>query len=303
MPRKKNSKAPKQPPKKRGRKPKGGKIINSIKENKIVDTTTENIILHLKCNSSDINDSVDETNIKSFNIRSNKKNNMNFEVYSNKNNNNTNNTITKDSESDNIVPQVKVDVCYNEIWQKIRNLQVKLHKNDIEDKRSGCFWCTYAFDNPPFYIPKRMRNGTIEAYGCFCSPECAVAYLKNEKLNDSTMWERYSMLNNIYGKICDYEKNIKPAPNPYYTLDRFYGNLSIQEWRALLKSDRVLMVVDKPLTKIMPDMYEENNETPDIYSSILDNSSSSNKAYSLYRNKSVSSKKKILSNTFNLNNV
>ena len=47
MPRKKNSKAQKQPPKKRGRKPKGGKIINSIKENKIVDTTTENIILHL----------------------------------------------------------------------------------------------------------------------------------------------------------------------------------------------------------------------------------------------------------------
>ena len=131
MPRKKNSKAPKQPPKKRGRKPKGGKIINSIKENKIVDTTTENIILHLKCNSSDINDSIDETNIKSFNISSNKKNNMNFEVYSNKNNNDNNNKITKDSEIDSIVPQVKVDVCYNEIWQKIRNLQVKLHKNDI----------------------------------------------------------------------------------------------------------------------------------------------------------------------------
>ena len=111
------------------------------------------------------------------------------------------------------------------------------------------------------------------------------------------------LINIIQCKICDYDKNIKPAPNPYYTLDRFYGNLSIQEWRALLKSDRVLMVVDKPLTKIMPDMYEENNETPDIYSSILDNSSSSNKTYSLYRNKSVSSKKKILSNNFNLNNV
>ena len=140
MPRKKkNSKGPKQPPKKRGRKPKGGKIISSIKTNTIEDTTTENIILHLKCNSSDINETNDETNIKSFNISSNKKNNMNFEVYSNKNNDIV--TINSKSKNNNdSVPQVKVDVCFNEIWEKIRNLQVKLHKNDIEDKRSGCFF-------------------------------------------------------------------------------------------------------------------------------------------------------------------
>ena len=43
-------------PKKRGRKPKGGKIINNIDhkiENKIVKT---NIILHLKCSLKDITD-------------------------------------------------------------------------------------------------------------------------------------------------------------------------------------------------------------------------------------------------------
>ena len=63
------------------------------------------------------------------------------------------------------------------------------------------------------------------------------------------------------------------------------------------------MVVDKPLTKVMPDMYEENNELPDIYSSILDNNYGKNNSYSLYRNKSVSSKSSIVNNNFSKSNT
>ena len=77
------------------------------------------------------------------------------------------------------------------------------------------------------------------------------------------------MLNNIYGKIYNYEKSIKPAPNPFYTLDKYHGNLSINEYRKLLFDDRLLLVVDKPLTKIVPELYEENNEVPNIYSNLL----------------------------------
>ena len=124
MPRKKNSKAPKQPPKKRGRKPKGGKILNSIKQNTIEDTTTENIILHLKCNSSDINETNDETNIKSFNISSNKKNNMNFEVYSNKNNKTKDVLTMVNNKNDQQVPQVNVDVCFNQIEKIIQSNKI-----------------------------------------------------------------------------------------------------------------------------------------------------------------------------------
>jgi hypothetical protein len=44
------------PPKKRGRKPKGGKIVKTltdVNKNQIMKKT--NIILHLKCSSSDLN--------------------------------------------------------------------------------------------------------------------------------------------------------------------------------------------------------------------------------------------------------
>ena len=68
------------------------------------------------------------------------------------------------------------------------------------------------------------------------------------------------MLNHIYSKVYNYTKNIKPSPNPYYMLEKFYGNLSIQEYRALLKNERLFLVVDKPLTRVMPELHEDNDD-------------------------------------------
>ena len=145
----------------------------------------------------------------------------------------------------------------------------------------------------------KYENKCYDVYGCFCSPECAVAYLKNENIDTSTLWERYCLLNNIYSKIYDYTKNIKPAPSPYYTLDRYYGNLSIQEYRKLLQNDRLLLVVDKPMTKILPELYEENNEVPNVYSNLLNNNNESkNKDYRLKRKSNNVSKSQLLTSNF-----
>jgi len=76
----------------------------------------------------------------------------------------------------------------------------------------------------------------------------------------STKFERFYLLNFIYSKIYKYNKNIKPAPNPYYLLDKYYGNLSIHEFRSLLKSDRLFLIIDKPLTRILPEFHEDNDE-------------------------------------------
>ena len=96
MPRakKNNIEIEKPPPKKRGRKPKGGKIITEIKPNsdnniKII----ENIILHLKCNKGDLNKIYDDK-INSYDFH----NNENIFVL-NKNNNN-NNSSDDDSNED-----------------------------------------------------------------------------------------------------------------------------------------------------------------------------------------------------------
>jgi hypothetical protein len=139
-------------------------------------------------------------------------------------------------------------------------LKINLYKNNMSEKKSACFWCTYDYDSPTCYIPKYESDNGIFAYGSFCRPECAAAFLLKEGLDDSTKFERYHLLNQIYGKIYDYKKNIKPAPNPYYTLDKFYGNLSIQEYRKLLKTDHMLLTIDKPLTRTLPELHEETDE-------------------------------------------
>jgi hypothetical protein len=142
----------------------------------------------------------------------------------------------------------------------LKQLEHNLHINNVNNKQSACFWCTCDFDNPPIYVPKHFINGTYHVYGCFCSPECAVAHLMNETIDSSAKFERYHLLNHIYSKIYDYKKNIKPAPNPYYMLEKFYGNLSIQEYRALLRNERLFLIVDKPLTRILPELHEDNDE-------------------------------------------
>ena len=108
-----------------------------------------------------------------------------------------------------------------------------------------------------------------EVYGCFCSPECAASYLFKENIDNNTKFERYQLLNYIYGKVYNYEKEIKFAPNPYYTLSKYYGNLSIQEYRQLLEYDRLILVMNKPVSKIYPEIHEDNNEFETVYENKL----------------------------------
>ena len=255
--------------KKRGRKPKGGKIIQQTTPLNIQKETKPNIILHLKCSLKDLNNECN-SNIESFNFSSTKDltynilntnnsnelsciNKVNYDANANINTNA--NANTNDDEND----------CVNrdglkEIYKKIKQLEQNLHINNVDDKRSACFWCTYEFDNPPIYIPKNFIKESYNVYGCFCSPECAVAYLMEENIDSSTKFERYHYINHLYAKIYNYKKNIKPAPNPYYMLDKYYGNLSIQEYRSLFKNERLFLIVDKPLTRVLPELHEDNDE-------------------------------------------
>jgi len=115
-----------------------------------------------------------------------------------------------------------------------------------------------------------------------------------ENVDTSTKFERYHLLNNIYSKIFNYTKNIKPAPNPYYMLDKYYGNLSIQEYRSLLRSERLFLIVDKPLTRIMPELHEDNDDF------IINNKIIPSNTYQIRKNLKKQTKTNILSERFGL---
>ena len=160
------------------------------------------------------------------------------------------------------------------VWKKIRQLQDCLHRNDINDKKSACFYCSYEFDTPAIYLPKMFLKSMYHVYGCFCTPECAAAYLMTEKIDESTKFERYGLLNSLYGDIFEYSGNIKPAPDPHFLLDKFYGNLSIEEYRGLFKLNRHFLILNKPLIRILPELHDDNddfliNNKKNIFSSFL----------------------------------
>jgi len=259
--------------KKRGRKPKGGKIIQQIAPLHNNKEDKPNVILHLKCSLKDLQtNTLLSSNIDSFNFNAVAK--LPYEIINNddtaiQNNFATNENVISKKNYDNVESDGGYDYedekqnkenDIKEVWKKLKQLEHNLHINNISDKKSACFWCTYEFDNPPVYIPKHYIKDTYHVYGCFCSPECSTAYLMEENIDSSSKFERYYLINHIYSKIFDYKKNIKPAPNPYYMLDKYYGNLTIQEYRALLRNERLFLVVDKPLTRILPELHEDNDD-------------------------------------------
>lgn len=245
--------------KKRGRKPKGGKIIQQVTASNNLPTVKPNIILHLKCSLKDLVNTSTVNSVESYNFA---KGDLFYNIISAEPkkyaNINEQTEEKEDQDHDECADSKENDT--KELWKKIKQLEHNLHINNINDKKSACFWCTYEFDNPAIYIPKYFIKNSYHVYGCFCSPECGVAYLMEENIDSSTKFERYHFINHLYGKVCNYTKNIKPAPNPYYMLDKYYGNLSIQEYRSLFKNERLFLIVDKPLTRILPELHEDNDD-------------------------------------------
>jgi hypothetical protein len=311
-------------PKKRGRKPKGGKIIvNSITEETNV-IHEPNIILHLKCKFSDLeNNSLtyDCKGVDAFQFEKNKGTELGYHIIEGNMNcgssiggasiqgssigganiqgasmhsaNIHSANISGASMHNNTKSDNNYDSEFKMLCNKLKNMSYNLQNNNISDKKSDCFWCTCSFDNPPIYIPKHQINSVYQCYGCFCSPECATAFLFKESIDTSTRFERYYLLNHIYNKVYNYTKNIKPAPDPFYTLNKYYGELTIQEYRRLFKSERLLIVVDKPLSRILPELHEYNDD-------IMVQENLQNAGKFKIKRKTKQNKTDILNETFNI---
>lgn len=315
-------------PKKRGRKPKGGKLIVKSDDTESENTNITNIILHLKCSMddmtlhnntyNDVNDPLQYNPSAPPTVTSYTDSFVNkFSIFDSIENTQVTHVenIKMDTVEDNICSTCKHQIGNNnenetnnidvismkDINTKLKEIKLQLYKSECTEKKSACFWCTYEYDNPSCYIPKYDLDNQTYAYGSFCRPECAAAYLMKENIDDSIKFERYHLLNQVYCKVYNFKKNIKPAPDPYYLLDKFYGNLTIQEYRKLLKSDHTLLIVDKPMTRILPELHEENEDMMNNYSS-----SSGNNNTGVYKVKKQSEKKKgpskseIIKETFGL---
>jgi len=224
------------PSKKRGRKPKGGKLVPSPMSQVEPTGYIANVILHLRCRLNDTA-SPESSNPAPYEAGP-----------------------THTAPFSEVSSDLPVDS--RTLTAKLHSLSLALANGNVSDKKSACFWDTCNFATPPIHIPKQKTGNEYQVYGCFCSPQCAAAHLFAQKdLDKSALHERYALLNNVYGGIYNYEKNIRPAPDPHYLLDKFYGTLTIDDFRNLLETERVLLVVEAPLTRSLPEIHTHSTSS------------------------------------------
>jgi hypothetical protein len=103
----------------------------------------------------------------------------------------------------------------------------------------ACFWDCHTFTGRPVVIPTVIKEGIWYVYGNFCCPECAAAYLFNERLDIHVQWERFALLNSLYS----YSIHLAPSRS---VLRLFGGNLEITDYRAIIENKQIRVDVMTP---------------------------------------------------------
>jgi hypothetical protein len=107
----------------------------------------------------------------------------------------------------------------------------------------ACFWDCHSFRGPPCVIPTVIEEGIWRVYGNFCCPECAAAYLFNERLDLHVQWERYALLNRLYATEVAEPVRLAPART---SLRLFGGALDVSDFRAIVGDKRMRVDVMMP---------------------------------------------------------
>jgi hypothetical protein len=115
-----------------------------------------------------------------------------------------------------------------------------------ESSAIACFWCCHGFEGRPCVIPIREERGIYEVYGNFCCPECALAYVLDERDDSHLKWEKIALLHRIYGAaVAPGGGRIYPAP-PKATLAHFGGSLSIDAYRRVIRDRKIRLDIHLP---------------------------------------------------------
>ena len=215
------------------------------------------------------------TKDNNFEIKNNNTNNN--ESINNKNNNNNlnstflinedcslSNSNKNDSENkfvnyEDIIEDIKNTtkknkIDYKPLNKKIYNINTIFGDKGLENwprtTQIHCFWDCHPFNNVPIAIPLKIEDNVYHVYGCFCSLECAAAYIFK---NYENKWELYSLLHVFYNQT----EKIRIASSRE-SLQIFGGILNINKFRSLNSTKLIThKLVMPPFLSIIPVQKEE----------------------------------------------
>lgn len=251
-----SSKKPAKKPraKKRGRKPHGGIVIspNTI-EKPIIPTP--NMVVHLKCKISDLKD--DMTQVLPTHYDPTVEQIMGYSGLSL-----PYEEINDNTEPCSDIPTKSVGELDKQTKQSIYTVRVERQRN-IYAKL--CFYCGCGDRSIGVSIP--VSND--ESMGQFCRPECAAGFLMKHTPDVSMRYDRYQRLNAIYGKSGE---QIKIAPEPYYLLKHYCGEMTSKEYHDMIGVCDVIETSN--MIRIIPRIVDETDVSPPLINNARDISTS-----------------------------
>lgn len=238
----KSTKKPKPKARKRGRKPHGGVVIskNDIKTRVI---PTPNMVVHLKCHISDLTENLLQVVPTKYDptvepIVGYSEASLQYEEIANEKIDNDpypNVPQEKDATKDTSRRDTTNDECIS------KTKYTKL-----------CFYCGCGDRQTNVSIPV----SETESMGQFCRPECAAGFLMKHTSDVSTRYDRYQRLNSTYGTE---HKQIKIAPEPYFLLNHYCGEMTSSEYHAIIGECDV--IENSNMIRIIPRVVNETDNT------------------------------------------
>ena len=176
-------------------------------------------------------------------------------------------------------------------YDPYNNINFKINENQC----NICWWDDHEFNNNRWGIPTKIVKENFHIYGCFCSPNCAAAYLFNMYKDTDDIWNKYSLLNFMYNSIYDKDISVKLSPSKLL-LKKYGGTLTISEYRSNLNNKQYNNYINIPNTII-------NNISVEDINNNNNNNNNLEKDLRLYRRGPVIDFNKTLDNSMNLNIV
>ena len=244
------------PKKRRGRKPKNSKIYDINLHSPIKNIIRQdNLILHLRVKASELEDKqiiepnafdpliADKTVAAPYNIKNDEQ------------------LIESDNNLD-VNKEIVIEIHNKLVAKRLRKVLIPFqdfNKTHIWPEKTSiaCYWCCHEFNTVPVSIPVKYENKKFHVYGCFCSYNCAAAYIFDARNYD--MWDQYSLLNFMFKKIHPKSaiEKIELSP-PRCILKKFGGFSSIEEYREKIIIEKSYDIIQPPMISLVPQV-EENS--------------------------------------------
>ena len=212
-------------PKKRGRKPKDAYVVLNNNYTLPAKPFVENIILHLPIKNME----ADKSGNEMFPLKNESEQNDSLM--------DKGSLINSSLITDNVTSEPTPYNPYNDL------------NMDVSDSciENVCWWDDQGFKNNRWGIPTKFVNDSFHIYGCFCSANCAAAYLFNMYKDTDDIWNKYSLLNFMYNSIYGTNISIKLAPSKLI-LKKYGGDLSIKEYRSSFNNKQNNYYINIPST-------------------------------------------------------